>query len=350
MKSGYTMQEFQGEVERRERLKEDYHADTRALTMISDDNIALGNMSFDVRPTAHRQVANWAGIPLKYYNKMTEIPGLRAHNVNHWLQASDDKRMVRTMGGHTRAFLSDRYMPIDNMQVMDATAPVFADFPGLRAHSLNLSDDGMYVQLIFPRLEGAILGQTVQAGVCLTNSETGQGAVDVQTMIWTLACRNGMVAGSIIRRNHVGRRIGGEIQDYAIFQEDTIAAELESYKLRIRDVLRTALSDASWQTTLATLQAKAGQPVTRPEAAVENVTRRYTFTQNERDGIMNHFIEGGQLNRWGLTSAITRAAQDVESADRAFEMERAGWDLSNIVEGEFEKLNEPVKGKELLTA
>jgi hypothetical protein len=210
--------EFQSELERRESLKADYVVSTPAITA-TDESVEFNGDLLRVLPTAHTQLAQWAGIPKKYYDRMIEVPGLRAHNLNAWFDKSNDTRMLRTMDGSLRAYLSDRYRTVDNLQVMDAAAPAFAQIPDLKVQAVNLSSDRMYVQFILPSLQGEIFpGDIVNAGICFTNSETGRGAVDVSMMVWRLVCSNGMVAASLLKKNHIGRRVGGDFEDYALYQ------------------------------------------------------------------------------------------------------------------------------------
>jgi hypothetical protein len=55
---------------------------------------------------------------------------------------------------------------------------------------------------------------------------------------------------------------------------------------------------------------------------------------------MRHLIEGGDLSKYGLHSAITRAAQDVESYDRASDLERVGGQVIELGRGEWKVLAE----------
>lgn len=336
-----SLAEFQSELEAREADKQDYLVATQAMYAVDDETIGFGDNQFGVKPTAHQQLSAWSGIPKKYYDKMTEIPGLRAYNLDRWFQKSDDRRMIRTLRGDTRAFLSDRYRPIDNLQIMDASAPALNEVDGLRVNSVNITDDRMYVQFILPGLEGEITkGDVVQAGVCLTNSETGRGAVDIQMMIWRLVCTNGMIAGSILRKHHIGRQIGDQVEDYNLYQSDTLAAEMESYKLRIRDVMRDTLSEKRWQEILTNIKSGAEDPVHRPEPTVVNVSTRYGLNKDEQDKVMYNFIEFGNSNRWNLANAVTATAREVENPDRAYELEKVGWDIMNLDRKQWSDLSD----------
>ena len=133
----------------------------------------------DIRPTAHVQIGNYLSIPKKYYDRMqTEEPELLAHNVNTWFRKQPEQRMIRTMDGHARAFLSNRYRRIDNLDIARVTIPIIADIPGARYESCEITDDYLYLKVVNPRLQSEVVpGDIVQAGIVISNSETGQGAV-----------------------------------------------------------------------------------------------------------------------------------------------------------------------------
>ncbi len=55
--------------------------------------------------------------------------------------------------------------------------------------------------------------------------------------------------------------------------------------------------------------------------------------------INKHLIEGGDLSRFGLANAVTRAAQDDEiDYDQASNMERMGGQLIELPQGEWRTL------------
>jgi hypothetical protein len=61
-----------------------------------------------------------------------------------------------------------------------------------------------------------------------------------------------------------------------------------------------------------------------PVAVVEVAAKRLDLNEAERTSVLTHLIRGGDLSQWGLANAVTRAAQDSESYDRATELEAAG--------------------------
>lgn len=112
MKKGKTLSELATELQRQSDAKENLVAPASSVTL--DDtacSLEVGDKTYrSINDTAHNQIGVFTDIPKKYYNKMRENePELLAGNVNTWLDKSDKTRMVRTMDGTVRAFLSDRY-------------------------------------------------------------------------------------------------------------------------------------------------------------------------------------------------------------------------------------------------
>ena len=60
-----------------------------------------------------------------------------------------------------------------------------------------------------------------------------------------------------------------------------------------------------------------------------------SFTEEEGGGILRHFADGGDLSQYGLLNAVTRFSQDVESYDRATELERIGGQVLELSPRDF---------------
>lgn len=76
------------------------------------------------------------------------------------------------------------------MEVAEAVLPLFAGQAGLEICSTEVTNSRLYIKVVNHRLEMACVGDVVQAGVVISNSEVGLGAVSVQPLIYTLACSN----------------------------------------------------------------------------------------------------------------------------------------------------------------
>jgi len=117
MIEGLDLVQLAEEITRIENSKKDYVAPTGKLEMIpvSGEEVALEiengrRERYGLGSIAHEQIGDRLGIPRRYYEKMrAEAPELLARNVNRWFERQPEKRLVRTLDGNVRAFLSDRY-------------------------------------------------------------------------------------------------------------------------------------------------------------------------------------------------------------------------------------------------
>ena len=339
MNGNYSLVELAEEVQRIEEAKQDYLYPAKSLTMIDDEYLSLPKTDgLKITDNAHQQIAQKLDIPKKYYDKMASVPGLRTHNVNTWFRESESKNLVRTVDGKARAFLSDRFKPIDNFLVLNGFLPVVKDME-MTIKSCTLTENKMYLQVIFPQIHDEIeVGDVVALGAILQNSEVGRGAFDVRTFIERLKCKNGMVGQSVLRQYHAGRRIGDEIEDYDIFKDDTIQAELVSFQKRMRDILSSVVSDLYFQNAVNKMRIANGQQIEDIPETIGNVTRKYNLSQDEEKNVLKNIIADGNTTRWGLANGITALAHEIEDAERQYEVEKIGYDIIELSKSEWEQI------------
>lgn len=330
MKDGCTIQELASEVERRKSAKLDLLSDTRELTMLTgaagSEVHVNGHDEFQVDALAHKQIAAEREIPLSFYWRLQrQHTGLFDQTVNTLWREQPARRLVRTLDGRARAYLSDRYRRLDDEELLEAVLPVLGEIPDLRVASCQVTDNNLYLKAVAPRIEGEVKpGDAVQAGVLISNSEVGLGALNVQPLIFRLVCENGMVAGEAVRRFHVGRQIDSE-DAVAVFQDRTLRADDEAFWLKVADVVRAAVTETRFRELLSQMQESAtSQPIADPSKGVEVLGKRFDLSEGERTSVLRYLALGGDLTRWGALNAVTRASQDVESYDRATELECVG--------------------------
>ena len=243
---------------------------------------------------------------------------------------------MRTLDGNARAFLSAKYRAMDNLPILASVLPVLQEEQGIdwQGASMEVTDSRLYLKLVNQRVQGEVkVGDIVQAGVLITNSEVGLGAFRVQPLMFRLVCSNGLVtpdqsAGRMAR--HVGGVLGGNGSDEAFewLADDTLAARSDATIKEMRDVIRASLSEAFFSKALDTARGAAATRINGdPSKAVEWVQDKYGLTDEERGGVMRNLIEGADLSLWGLVNSITAMAQTVDSYDRSTELEVAGGKL-----------------------
>lgn len=351
MKTGTALAELGAEIERQAQSKKDYVADTRSLSVAVNDEQAgtwpvlrLGEIgTFGIGRTAHTQLAERLEIPKRYYERLVEsAPDLWARNVNHWLKATPEQRLIRTLDGRARAFLSNRYRPLDNVDLVTAVLPRVRE-AGCSIVSCDLSEDRLYLKATTDRITHEVsVGDVVQAGVVISNSEVGLGSVKVEPLVYRLRCLNGMIVGDYsLRTAHIGRSGNGNGFEGAaeFYRDETRQADDRAFWLKVRDTVDATLDAVRFAQIAKTLteasrRALEGDPV----KAVERVAEVHGFTDGERGDVLRHLIAGGELTAWGLGNAITRTSQDLPDYERATQFERLGWGIVSLPPVEWDRL------------
>jgi hypothetical protein len=338
MKQGKSLTELAAEIERQRGEKRDYIADTRQITMQNDATLSIagnGN-AMPLADVAHRQVGERIQIPAKYYERMRrESPELLAHNVNHWMRENPERRMVRTLDGQVRAFLSDRYQRIDNYDVAQVALPILSEVGYVRVLSTEITESKLYIKAVTSAVQIPVnsrrVGDLVEAGVMITNSEVGLGAINIKPFAHFLVCLNGMVRDkATLRAAHVGRRVEDGGID-GLLSDGTKRLEDLAVLSKVRDVIKAAFDEARFREWIDSMNETTKQPIEGDvPAVVEALAEHYTLGGDERSSVLRHLIEGGDLSRYGLVNAVTRTAEDVASYDRATELETIGGNLIDL--------------------
>jgi hypothetical protein len=344
MKIGMSLQDMAVELERQKKEKRDFVAPTTELhveisapplDVFEKEGVKIpaqfemkvnGHGKFFVGETAHDQLANRLGIPRKYYDRMrADAPELLRTNANHWMHNEKEKRMVRTLDGNMRAFLSSRYRPLDNFDLAETVLPVLIG-TGCRIESSALTEKRLYIKAVTEKITYEVAkGDIVQAGIVVSNSEIGLGSVKVEPLIFRLVCTNGMIANDYsLQKYHVGRNVEIDLAE-EFFRDSTRRADDKAFWMKVRDVVNGAFNKDVFAKIVNRMQGSIdAEIVGDPEQAVVVVQEKYGLNDDERSGILRHLIKGGQLNQYGLINAITRASQDVADYDRATDLERLG--------------------------
>lgn len=363
MKTGKTIQELATEIARQAESKRDYVATTAVMDIIPLDkdyggvSLGLGYKGiFPINDLTHKQIAEYTGIPKPYYDKMRrETPDLLAINVDRWFKKYPAARMVRTLDGNARAFLSDAYRPLDNVDFANETLPILAERK-LTIMSCEITDTRLYLKAVDEQLFRDVpvgfkmgdgshrLFDTCAPAIILSNSEVGFGRLVVETGVYTRACTNMcLFANGGMKRTHVGARhkLLEDVDNIdALLSEKTKQKTLEALWAQVGDVLKSAFSTDVIGKRLEKLAVASGQKIEgRADKVVEIAAKKYDLSAEESTNVLKHLIEGGSLTQYGLHSAITRSAQDAVSYDRATELEYLGGRVIELAPTQWRELS-----------
>lgn len=375
MKIGRDLVELAKEIQRQRSAKRDFVADTRKTELIVDMvdasssilrpspkkvekvpqvKLALdGKMIVGINPLAHDQIGGHTKIPAAYYDRMLkEEPDLLVTNVNRWFQKYPAARMIRTLDGSARAFLSDRYRALDNADLLEAALPPLTKM-GVMIMSCEVTDTKLYLKVVDKRIKqdlpvgwnpknkGHSRFDTVSPALVLSNSEVGAGALSVQTSVWTEGCSNMMVIKERSHRKyHIGSRHDLGDDAYALLSDKTKRLTDKALWAQIGDVVKAAFDRAKFDATCEVLAAATQEKIEGdvPEV-VELTAKKFGLSEDEKGSVLDHLIRGGDLSKYGLHSAITRTAEDVENYDRASWLEQLGGTVVELPKSEWQTIN-----------
>lgn len=346
-----------------------------AEAVLTEDGVTTTDGTYTPTTVCDEGLADKLSVPVAYLKRLrTERPDLYDANVNGWLHGRKARTRLSTDGstetvlrdpipgdpraflvrafrgddggtGIARAFLSDRYSVVDNLDVL------MAALDGIRDAGVEVNIDGgdlterrMVVRVTCPEVSAmapVLLdgyrspftgasgsdNPTVWAGFQISNSEVGGGAFTITPRLVVQVCNNGMtMTKDAVSKVHLGGRLDAGVVRYA---EDTQVAALSLVKKQTRDAVATFLSADYLTGAIARLEGNAGMEVASHDE-VRTMAKSLRYTDAETDGILSHFTKGGQMTRGGVVNAITAYAQTMDDGDAAYALESRAVSLLGV--------------------
>lgn len=342
MKQGKTLLELGRELQRQRLNRQDFLADTRSLEVESNDygstlhlSLDSNTYGFQIGELAHQQIASRLNIPYRYYAKMqSEAPDLLDQNVNRWFNQNPERRMIRMLDGKVRAFLSDRYRRLDNLELCATVLPVIQEMQGSQIESCEVTPTHLYLKVVNRRVKAEVkVGDVVQAGFVVSNSEVGLGSLRVEPLVFRLVCKNGLICKDLAQKKyHVGRQVNASDDSaYELYSDATLAQDDKTFFLKVQDVVRAAVDETKFMLTVNKMREATQIPLKHePVKAVELLADKFQLTENERGDILRQLFMQGDNSRYGLVNAVTAASKIAKSYERATDLERIGGEILSL--------------------
>lgn len=334
--------------------------------LVDENGVTAVDSHLTIGDGALGDLANRYKVPVDYLRRcQATAVGLFDANINEWIGRDGGSMFLRTFtdpeggDGFARAVLSDRFRVIDHLDVL------YAALDGARAtgldiqvDSVDLTERAMRVRFVAPAIQvlapdlmrgyrapwGGGVGPApwereggrahgwytpddapvLYAGIELSNSETGVGAFSLAPRLIVQICRNGLVIrADALRAVHLGQKLEAGVIRWSA---DTVKANADLVRAQTGDAIRTFLDVDYMRTVLNRIEAQAGRPVAKPVETIETVAAKLRYTETEREGLLAHFVAGGQLTAGGVMAAVTSLAQTIADPDRAAEIEGGALD------------------------
>lgn len=356
MHNGMKLEEMLQEVVRHNTTKVDFITNTdEHLTMVNmpnegyDNDLAvvikkeLGTASegpllerFAITENFHKQLASRLKVPSKYYFRLLEDHReLLMQNVNTLFRREPALRMVRTLDGKARAFLSRQYRRVDNEQILEKTLPIirsehdtallntYVDENVMRMKCLFTGDEHS-IEIPTPRNGGT---HTVHTGFEMGNSEVGKGSFFIRGFFYNSYCTNGCVFGmdqhTEFKQIHVGSRLG--VDKGMLLSQETMEKEDELIISAAKDVLKNLSDPAFTQQLSDTIQkTQNGAKVQAAQPAVESICKELRLSDAESASVLESFIREGDYSQWGMSNAVTQLGNTTEQYTRSCKVEEYG--------------------------
>jgi uncharacterized protein YoaH (UPF0181 family) len=300
--------------------------------------------------TAYRQAADRLSIPVKYLDQLVadEQGHLASYNFNRRAEHVGGTTLFRLLnlpdGWRLRAVLSDSYQAIDNLDLMAATAS------GMEAADVGLdladvaadwTDDRFRLRIAVPQINllvpelladyrspfaapGTHL-PVLWAGLEVSNSETGNGAVTLTPRAVVQICKNGLTRNAdVVRAVHLGSRLDAGVVRWS---HETRRKAVELIQSKVTDAVRQFCSVEYLELLAREMRAAKDHQVTNVSATFEKVRMDLGFSEAEIESALTCFMRGGDTSVLGVGQAVTAAAQLVDDGDRQSEMEHAFWQI-----------------------
>jgi len=141
-----------------------------------------------------------------------------------------------------------------------------------------------------------------------------------------------------LRANHVGRRVDESIE--GLLSDSTRRLEDEVVLRKVRDVLRHAFDGAALQQFADKLSGTTQRHIEGDvTGTIQILGPSFGLQVGEQQSVLRRLIEGGDLSQWGLANAITRTAEDIDSFDRAVELETIGYKVIDLTNSAWDKIS-----------
>jgi hypothetical protein len=370
------------ELRRQTDARHDFVLDTRDLAIAVGENgeprlISHHSCASDFIPRrgypllnqALNQVGNRAvegGVPTRFLRRVWDANPKRMSEFLTGLMHDDPKRrLVRVLYDQVRAFLSQSYKCIDNLDIAEQALKVAMEHRAIPIEA-SISDSHMRLRFVsreigeelqrhrtqaeaegknwFPgglgsqdalrkvaaQSWGELPGDTIHPALGFKNSETGHGGCDLDGGILLGACFNLAWVRQMVHEVHLGERL-----EEGLFTAGTARKHADLIYSKINDASEAYFTEEHFKRIVANYEETQANVLRAPSVAVKvAVSACDSLNESDMDNLLSYFCEQpGSLSEFNLGQGISRMAQDLDP-DRASEVE---WFANRVCEGKLSK-------------
>jgi hypothetical protein len=246
---------------------------------------------------AHKQLCARIDVPYQFLGRCPQ--NLQYLLMNYFIQHGgyDKEVMLRTIHqSQLRAIMSERYTPFDDVQLFPLVEPWVKD---TKIEWYSFDDYSTHVRLTLPETEEEIkVGDAVQKGIHITNSEVGVRSVTIQAVVIRLVCKNGLLSAFKKSRSHIGDP--QRLEEHVKYMIEASVLDSDALLAKYRQSLDIAIEE--------------------PTLALKKIAQNDGLNQNEFKQLLDVYLNQPDSSLFGIVNALTQTAQDYP-AERRWEME-----------------------------
>lgn len=276
----------------------------------------VSGKQIDVAPSAQRLLSNRLRVPYSYLSRCPK--DLQADNLNYWIEQESQHRdtfFCRFNGDTLRAVFTERYRPMDNMEILSQLIQQGFDPCSQVQFSV---DDNMFLLKIpeYAKTFGVNPGygklDEIVPGIAFANSEVGLLAFSIEAFYYRLVCANGLIsktASTVSRFKHISNKGLENFSDTLTLVIGESILNQEQFMLS-----RNSLIDD-------------------PVSSIDSFSKRFGLSQKESEIVTQVFYQEPGNTLFHIINAYTAAAKTsgLTTAD-VYKFEKTGGQVLALVE------------------
>ena len=285
----------------------DKFIEVKEITFDSLETISISDELHRLKPIAQQSISNRLGIPFHYLRKCPA--DIQRLNLNHWLQYERNEELFfRFNGDDVRAIFTPRYIPTDNLEVLDKLKSL--DYPLDTRVQSSIDDEFMMINIPDGRQSFTINGERMTPGISVSNSEVGLASLSIAAFVLRLVCTNGMISKTQVSASY--RHISGKILSELPKVLNDVSSELGKKKDQFR----------------LSIESK----VEHPEMTISSFNNQFQLNKEEKEAVKWAMpLEFGQT-MFHVINVYTKAAQYPElPADSGYKLQKVGGMILEMV-------------------
>lgn len=289
------------------RNNHDNYVKVKDLKFEGLETLLIGDSPHTMKPIAQMSIATRLGIPFYYLKKCPAE--IQRENLNYWLRHERNEELfLRFQGNEVRAIFTPRYIPTDNLEVLDKLKSL-GYVPDTWVQS-SVNEQLMMVNIPDSRETFTVNGDKMTPGISMANSEVGLASLSIAAFVLRLVCTNGMVSRTQVSASY--RHVSGKILNELPEVLSDVSRELASKK----DQFRLSIESR----------------VEHPEATINSFNNQFQLTKEEKEAVDWALPKEYGQTMFHMINVYTKASQYPGlPADSGYKLQKVGGTILEMV-------------------